>query len=199
MIVTPELIPVVWKRAAVMFEAAKRWLDASSCWRTAGFPERAVLALLKGDDNRSAAILLQETGRFDEALHCWEQLLAAENGDFESRLAARFGLASCLFLKGEDHRRAKKLYREARTMLFEMESRNERPLAAGRSWEWLGWFGKAVGRRDLIQVGYEQALRCYGELLKHERQRAARVYLDAVSGNRLLAEDLEKRLMRWNV
>lgn len=195
--VTPELIPVVWERAAAMFETAECWLEASSCWQAAGLTDRAIRTLEEGGDLRSAAVLLQESGSVEEALNLWGKIISVEKGDFESRLAARFGLASCLFLKKENLPRAKKTYREARIMLSEMESRNERPLTAGRCWEWLGWFGKVLGRHDLIQVGYERALYCYGELLKHERQRTARVYLDAVSGNRLLADDLEKRLMRW--
>ncbi len=197
MIVSQELITVVWKRAAAMFETAECWLEASSCWQAAGLADRAVRALEEGGDLRSAAALLQESGSVEEALNLWEKILSVEESDFETRLAAHLGLASCLFLKKESQGRAKVIYREARTLLSEIESRHERPLTAGRCWEWLGWFGKVVGRHDLIQVGYEQALRCYGEMLKHERLRAARVYLDAVSGNRLLADDLEKRLMRW--
>jgi tetratricopeptide (TPR) repeat protein len=197
MMVTPELIPVVWKRAAVMFETAEHWLEASSCWQAAGLTDRAIRALEEGGDLRSAAVLLQEFGSIEEALNLWEKILSAKDGDLETRLAARLGLASCLFLKKESQHRAKEIYREVRTLLSEMESSHERPLAAGRCWEWLGWFGRVVGRPDLIQVGYEQALCCYGEMLKHERLRAARVYLDAVSGNRLLADDLKKRLMRW--
>lgn len=197
MMVPPELIPVVWERAAEMFEKAGCWLEASSCWRAAGLGDRAVRALKEGNDLCSAAVLLQESGSIEEALNLWEKILAVEEDDFENRLAARFGVASCLFLQNENQRQAKVVFREARTLLTEMESLRQRPLSAGRCWEWLGWFGKTVGRHDLIQVGYEQALRCYGETLKHEWLRAARVYLDAVSGNRLLADDLEKRIMRW--
>lgn len=197
MMVPPELIPVVWERAAERFETAACWLEASSCWRAAGLDDRAVRALKEGNDLCSAAVLLQESGRIEEALYLWEKILSVEEGGFENRLAARFGVASCLLLQKKNQRRAKLVFREARTLLAEIESLHQRPLSTGRCWEWLGWFGKTVGRHDLVQVGYEQALRSYGEALKHEWLRAARVYLDAVSGNRLLADDLKKRIMRW--
>ena len=49
-----------------------------------------------------------------------------------------------------------------------------------------------VDRHDLVQVGYEMALRRYGERYNRERVRTARAYLEAVDGvNLLLAAEMD--------
>ena len=55
-----------------------------------------------------------------------------------------------------------------------------------------------MGRQGLIQVGYEMALRRYGERHNREQVRAARAYLAAVGEtNQLLATEIEARLAEW--
>lgn len=200
MIASPVLLPIIWIKAALSFEAAGCWLEAFSSWMAAGCPDKAVRALKKEDDVFAAATLLQESGYFAEALALWEELLVtAEESDLETRVASRFGLSACLFLKGEDEHRARIFYREAMSLLPLDGNDSERVLSTGRCWEWLAWFGGQVRRPDLIQVGYEQALCSYGDILRHERQRAARSYQSMVSENCLLVNDLEKRLRRWEL
>lgn len=74
-----------------------------------------------------------------------------------------------------------------------------RPLTQGRCWEAVGAYGATVGRTDIMQAGYEQALRCYGTLHPAERLRAAQTYRQAVRGNAGLAGDVAMRVAELKV
>jgi hypothetical protein len=92
---------------------------------------------------------------------------------------------------------ARKAYVRARRLIEDANGWHD-DLAAGRCWESLGQYGLSVERDDIIQVAYENALAHYGSLYNGERVRAARMYLEAVEGNRLLAEELTGRLAEWS-
>ncbi|MBN2332413.1 MAG: hypothetical protein JXO49_12565 [Deltaproteobacteria bacterium] len=191
--------PLLWQRAAALFERQEEWSAAASCWLKAGSGERAAASCRQGGRLLAAAFLLVDAGRISEALRCFESVLEPpERDDPESRIASRLGTAACLILQETAAKRCRLLYREARAMLAELDPQWP-PLKTGRCWELLGWFGKTVNRYDLLQVGYEQALACYGARLNSERRRAVRDYLAAVRDNQQLIAALEIRSAEWEL
>jgi formylglycine-generating enzyme required for sulfatase activity len=215
----------LFRRAAMCFEIAAQeedrsaaeqrgfWYDAAECWADAGDTARAAVIYRRLDDHAQAAPLLLINGQWSEALACYRAWLAElddrDEGHPVGRARALLGVAACL--RGEagearqrgdratrerKRRESREAYQQARNLIEEEEERD--PLAAGRCWEALGWYGQVMGRHDLVQVGYEMALRRYGERHNRERVRTARAYLDAVGdANRLLAAELEARLAEW--
>jgi formylglycine-generating enzyme required for sulfatase activity len=215
----------LFRRAAMCFEIAAQeedrsaaeqrgfWYDAAECWADAGDTARAAVIYRRLDDHAQAAPLLLINGQWSEALACYRAWLAElddrDEGHPVGRARALLGVAACLRgeagearQRGDRATRERKrhesraAYQQARNLI---EKDGERELlAAGRCWEALGWYGQVMGRHDLIQVGYEMALRRYGERYNRERVRTARAYLDAVGEtNRLLAAELEARLAEW--
>jgi formylglycine-generating enzyme required for sulfatase activity len=215
----------LFRRAAMCFEIAAQeedrsaaeqrgfWYDAAECWADAGDTARAAVIYRRLDDHAQAAPLLLINGQWGEALACYRAWLAElddrDEGHPVGRTRAWLGIAAGL--RGEagearqrgdratrerKRRESRAAYQQARNLIEEEEERD--PLAAGRCWEALGWYGQVMGRHDLVQVGYEMALRRYGERHNRERVRTARAYLDAVGEtNRLLAAELEARLAEW--
>ncbi len=190
------LAPELFRRAAELYEQSENWQDAAECWSEAGEKGRAAeLYLLSVDYTRAAPLFLAE-GRYAEALDCYRRWLALiPEDDTEGQVTARLGLAASLLLRHMEPEAAQEAYHEART-LIERET-NRSPLVTGHCWEALGAYGVTIGRNDLVQLGYEQALRRYGKRHNGERLRAAKDYLLAVRMNRLLAAEIETRLTEW--
>ena len=220
----------MFRRAAMCFEmaaqeadrpAAERrgyWYDAAECWADAGDAVRAAAIYRRLEDHAQAAPLLLAAGQWTAALASYRAWLtdldAVAPGDAVGRARAWLGVAVCL--RGEagearqrgdratrerKRRESGEAYRRARRLIEDDEERE--PLAAGRCWEALAWYGQVMGRHDLIQVGYEMALRRYGERRgaghNQELVRAARAYLAVVGEtNRLLAAEIEARLAEWS-
>jgi formylglycine-generating enzyme required for sulfatase activity len=212
----------LFRRAAICFEYAAQeeerppeerrgyWRDAAECWADAGDVARAAAIYRRLEAHAQAAPLLLATGQWTAARTAYEAWLAAlAPGDVVSEVRARLGRAICLrgeaqaarqrgdrSLRSRKRRAARAAYRRARAVIENEEERA--PLTAGRCWEALAWYGAVLARSDLVQGGYELALRRYGKRHNGERLRAARAYLDAVGEtNRLLAAEIEARLSAW--
>jgi formylglycine-generating enzyme required for sulfatase activity len=212
----------LFRRAAICFEYAAQeearppeerrgyWRDAAECWADAGDVARAAAIYQRLDAHARAAPLLLATGQWTAARTAYEAWLAAlAPGDVVGEVRARLGRAICLrgeaqaarlrgdrSLRSRKRRAARAAYRRARAVIEDEEARD--PLTAGRCWEALAWYGAVLARSDLVQGGYELALRRYGKRHNGERSRAARAYLDAVGEtNRLLAAEIEARLSEW--
>jgi formylglycine-generating enzyme required for sulfatase activity len=212
----------LFRRAAICFEYAAQeeerppeerrgyWHDAAECWADAGDVARAAAIYQRLDAHAQAAPLLLATGQWTAARTAYEAWLAAlAPGDVVGEVRTRLGRAICLRgeaqaarqrgdrrLRARKRRAAREAYRRARAMIEDEEERA--PLTAGRCWEALAWYGAVLARSDLVQGGYELALRRYGKRHNGERLRAARAYLDAVGEtNRLLAAEIEARLSEW--
>jgi len=190
------LVPELLRRAAFHYEKCGMWQDAAECWADAGQKDRAAELCIHHKDHIRAAPLLLTAGRRDEALECYRYWLSllSEN-DIEGRVTSLFGISACLRLMKPSSRKGLAAYDEARRITEDEKDRD--PLTAGRCWEALGDYGIAMNRLDLIQVGYEMALRRYDEPHNSERLRAARAYLPAVRPNRLLTTDLKARIAEW--
>jgi tetratricopeptide (TPR) repeat protein len=187
------LVPELFRRAARCFESAGDWRDAAECWAEAGETDRAAEIYCQLGDHAAAGELLLETEQPAEALtsyRAWQEALDPE--DVVGQVRARLGQAACQILLGE-RKAGLADYRAARAQIEDEEERS--PVAAGRCWEALGWYGGLLGRHDLVQIGYELALRRYEETHRAEWLRAAKAYLDQVEDvNHLLAQELSERI-----
>jgi len=190
------LVPELYRRAATHYEKCGMWQDAAECWADAGQENRAAELCLHHKDHVRAAPLLLAAGRRAEALGCYRRWLSEVSEEAVGvRVKVTLGISACLRLAKPGSREGLAAYDEARRMI---ESEKKRPpLTAGRCWEALGEYGIAMDRLDLIQLGYETALRRYGEENNGERLRACRKYLPAVRVNRLLSADLKVRIAEW--
>jgi len=188
------LAPELFRRAAVCYEKAEMWDDAAECWQDAGDAGKAAEIFLRRlADHAKAAPLLLTEGQYEKALECYRKWFASiPDGDVVSQVRARLGATACLTKMQSDPKAAQEAYREARN-LIETESQGH-PLIAGRCWEALGEYGVTMGRSDLIQLGYEQALACYGEQHRGERLRTLRAYLSIAQGNRMLTAQIQEQL-----
>ena len=192
------LVPEFFRRAAAAYEQAERWHDAAECWTEAGERARAAALYLRSADHAKAAPLLLVEGRYTEALEEYRRWLASlPLGEVIGQVTAQLGVAACLTLMATEPAVAREAYRVARAVV-ESETRRH-PLVAGQCWEALGTYGVTVRRDDLILLGYERALACYGERYNGERARAALAYRAAVQENRLLAAEIEARLAEWEL
>jgi len=190
------LVPELYRRAATHYEKCGMWQDAAECWADAGQENRAAELCLHHKDHVRAAPLLLTAGRRAEALGCYRRWLSEVSEEAVGvRVKVTLGISACLRLARTGSREGLAAYDEARRMI---ESEKKRPpLTAGRCWEALGEYGIAMDRLDLIQLGYETALRRYGEENNGERLRACRKYLPAVRKNQLLTADLKIRIAEW--
>jgi len=190
------LIPELYRRAATHYERCGMWQDAAECWADAGQEDRAAEICLYHRDHVRAAPLLLTAGRLAEALGCYRRWLSEVSAEaVRARVKACLGISACLRLTKTGSREGLAAYDEARRMIEDEKKRP--PLTAGRCWEDLGEYGIAMDRLDLIQLGYETALRRYGEENNSERLRAGRKYLPAIRKNRLLTADLKLRIAEW--
>ena len=208
---TPEEVeryirPWALRQAALHFEAAGARRDAAECWAELGELARAAELYAEEQLPAEAAPLLLRLGRLDEAAAAYRAWGATlPTGDTLNRARYHLGLAACGYLgvagtpgkAAREARRAAALvdYQAARALIEDDAARDG--LLAGRCWEALGEYGVTLERYDLIQVGYEMALRRYGERYNAERVRAGRVFLGLIGWNRLLTADLATRLALW--
>jgi tetratricopeptide (TPR) repeat protein len=209
------LAPVLFRRAAIAYEQAGFTREAADCWAAAHEPGHASELYLHEGDYERAAPLLLAAGHYEEALRMyelWEQALRHPDDEEPftiEKVKVPLGRAACLFLLkrfASDTSEARKLYRVARQLIEEFdvagqgrETDDRRYLhLAAKLWEALAEYGVIVGRSDLVQLGYEQALARYGASFNDERGRALRAYIEAVASNRLLAAELETRLAEWD-
>lgn len=209
------LAPILFRRAAIAYEQAGLRREAADCWAEAQETGKAVELYLLEEDYVRAAPLLLAAGRYQEALRMydmWEEVLL-QSADYpgpstDHRVQILLGQSACLLsLKrnGSDTEKARKKYRAVRQLIEEIDAFGEKEKTAGRFsflaakyWELLAGYAVIVGRNDLIQLGYENALVRYGEPHNEERVRALRAYIEAVAENRLLVAELETRLAEWD-
>ena len=148
-----------------------------------------------GDLARAAAAEL-DAGRYPAALELyrnWEQQLA--EADALNRIANWLGQSACHLLATEDQTAGQALYRRAYALLVDESERAS--ATAARCWHALADYGQRLGRYDLVEEGYEQALeRCRDVPDPALAIEIHQAYLDAVRvhGDRLLARKLEERL-----
>ncbi|HLW03750.1 MAG TPA: SUMF1/EgtB/PvdO family nonheme iron enzyme [Ktedonobacterales bacterium] len=192
------------RRAALGFERAGQRQEAAECWLALGLPERASELYIQAGQLDQAAETLLHAGAYAQALklyQTWEQQIPAANR--LSRIRALLGQAACHILgtrvPSADFALARQtgqqVYEAARAMLSAESS--EPPLLAAQAWAALGAFGGWLGRYDLVQEGYEQALERLATIeAEPERQRLLQAYLTAANAqpDRLLRHDLEARL-----
>jgi tetratricopeptide (TPR) repeat protein len=190
------LAPEFFRRAAVCYEQTGLLRDAADCWVRAGGADRAASLFLAVNDYEKAMPLLLAEGRYADTLTaCQAWLKVAKPDDYFALVSSRLGIAVSLNLMRKEPERAREAYRAARTLVEADAGRN--PFMSARCWEALAEYGSRVGRADLVQVGYEQALTLYGPEHNDERIRAALTYLSAVKENRLLSAEIETRLADW--
>lgn len=193
---TAWLVPELFRRAAVHYERCGMWQNAAECWADAGQKDRAAELCIRHKDHIRAAAMLLASGLFAEALDRYRYWLSSlSEEDTDGRVSAVFGISACLRQMKPRSREGLAAYDEARRITEDEKGRD--PLIAGRCWEALGNYGIAMNRIDLIQLGYEMALRRYGDAHNSERLRAVRAYLPAVRPNRLLTADLNARIAEW--
>ena len=186
------------RHAGYHFERCGERREAAVCYADAGDCGKAASLFLETGELGRAAQLLSRAKRYDEALEVFGRWLE-EEGEKSEEIAARalLGMAACLKRLNRDAERARELYFRAREIA---ENENGRPsLVSARCWEALGEYGVAMGRHDLVCVGFEKALAWYGEKYRDERLKAALAYLDAARNNRLLRRELEVRILEWSV
>lgn len=212
----PVLRTELLRRAAVGFEQAGQLSDAAECWRDAGEPIRASEMHVRNGDLGRAAEQLLAAGRHHEALQlfqAWEKGLL--EADVANRVQALLGQAACHLLGTAERqanccqntteaaielslRSAREIQSRAQGLIL-TTSKSNRP-AANRCWETLGEFGKTVGRQDLLQTGYEEALRGYelGAWMR-EKVKAGRAYLEAARtmGDLGLIHHWEEQVAEW--
>ena len=169
------------QQAAALYDRNGLWRKAAECREDAGQIAQAADLYLAHDDHARAAPLLLKAGRHGQALECyrqWRQSLPEH--DILGQLRSRLGIAACLRLIAGDSPAARETFRSARSLIENADA--ERPaLIAGQCWEALGAYGALFDRLDLIQVGYEMAMRCYGEEHPKDWLRAAQEYLYTVN------------------
>ena len=196
-------VPAEWldrellRRAAYHFQRCGRFDEAAECLADAGDDEGAAGLYLRAGETGRAARLFVKAGRYDSAMEAYELMLEdASPRSAATRATALLGTSACLLLMKKDPEDARSRYAQARQIIEDETDRS--PLDAGRCWEALGEYGTATGRYDLTYVGYETALVRYGEHHNRERLRAALAYLEAAKTNRLLAADLQDRIVQWS-
>ena len=196
-------VPAEWlnrellRRAAYHFQRCGRFDEAAECLADAGDDEGAAGLYLRAGETGKAARLFAKAGRYDAAMEAYEILLEnAGPRSFATRATALLGISACLLLMKKDPEDVRSRYVQARQIIEDETDRS--PLDAGRCWETLGEYGTATGRYDLMYVGYETALVRYGKQHNRERLRAALAYLEAAKANRLLAADLQDRIVQWS-
>ncbi|HEX5702663.1 MAG TPA: FHA domain-containing protein [Pyrinomonadaceae bacterium] len=190
------LAPVLFTRAAESYEAIGLWRAAAECWTEARGSSEALRIYLREHDHERAAPLLMAQGRYAEALESYSAWLSKlRQDDVLARVNALLGRALSLSMMQTDSAAASESYSEARS-LVEAQSDHD-VLTTALCWEALAVYGTKIGRYDLVQIGYEEALNRFGNEHNDERLRIGWNYLAAVSENRLLVAEIESRLSEW--
>ena len=214
------------QRAAYLYEECDHLMLAAECLIAAGELERALEIYLKKFEYRRAASLLLTNGRYQEAIVCYNNCIETlKNKDIEGKVSIKLGISACLNLMKQEQKKAKQLYKEARIMIE--DDKNRQFLIAGRCWEALGEYGVLLKRDDLIQLGYEKALKFYGKNFQNnlndtakrfavslnkdidevraninssgdfEQINAAKKYANAVKANITLCAEINERISMW--
>lgn len=182
----------LFQRAACKYEEAGLTNEAADCWLEANRPERA----LQLAAHQKVAEKYMLSGNYGEALRCYEEWLKNDlSQDLLSQIKVHLGIAACLELLGRDKQNAKHHYYLSRA-LFENKVSQESDISAS-CWEALGDYGYQLNRDDLIHIGYEQALSCYGEMQNEERIRLAKSYIKIFSDNQTLVRKWRVSLEEW--
>jgi tetratricopeptide (TPR) repeat protein len=185
------------RRAALSYEQAEMWREAADCWSEANEMAKAAELYLRLNDYEQSASMLMAAGRYREAHARYEMWLAElKQENATARVRALLGISLCL-IRMKLQRQARETYLRA-CDIIERESLQRDALTNGCCWERLGEYGLEIERDDIVQVAYEKALVCYGPQYNSERVRAARAFLKAVKGNRLLSEELRERVAEWS-
>jgi tetratricopeptide (TPR) repeat protein len=193
---TKWLATAFFRRAAKYYEAVGLWHEAANCWIDAGNASDAIELYLRTNDYERAAPLLMEKERYAEALRCYRSWIATlKRDDPTPRIRALLGVALSLTLMKAEPEAASAAYRQARS-LAETHASSDAS-TAGSCWEALGVYGAKVGRTDLVQIAYEEALNTYGSDYNDDRIRVGWDYLSAVQNNRLLVAEIEAKLAEW--
>jgi len=187
------------RRAAAAYQETGLWRRAAEMWLELGQPAAAAAVCQRAGAWRRAAQLWLTAGEPDTARECFRRLLATPSPEPEDEVAACLGIALCGRQAAADDRRneAEQFFRRAWRLLTGLDGRQ--PLRHGRCWEQLALYGRELGRYDLLQIGYQRALDCYGPELNSERLRVIHDYRAAVAGNRRLAAELETMAAEWQL
>ena len=196
-------------RAAASFEQAQQWRDAAGCWIELGDRRRAGDLYAQAGDLREAAEVFLAAGQYAEALERYRvwgaQLL---EGDRVNRVAALLGQAASHLLGARQRgngklsaRQGRAAYREARALMDQGAPGAPRSgFELARCWAAVGQYSVRVGRADLVQAGYEQALsHLESSADPRARLEVARAYLAAMrqQDDHSLARRLEDQLAMW--
>jgi len=200
----PLLRDELLRRAALGFEQTGHRQEAAECWQALGMAEQASsLFALAGDLGRAAMTLLQAK-HYAQALvlyQTWERQIAP--GDHLNRVRCLLGQAACHLLglrvsasaDGLDQQTSGQAYQAARAVLTSLGASS--PLLAARAWAALGEYGSWLARYDLVQEGYERALKWLsGAAAQNQPEELTRLYLAAARDyqDRLLSRALEDQL-----
>jgi len=192
------------RRAAVGYEQVGQWREAAECWAEMGQLGRAGQLYARSGDLGLAAQTFLVARRYAEGLalyQAWEERLSS--GDVVQRVRAVLGQAACHFLgagegAGLSVGAGREQYQRARVLMEQAVIANRpSPIQIARCWVALGEYGELVGRCDLVEAGYEGALRWYaGTAVAEEKVAAGRAYLAALRGwgDRSLLLSVEERL-----
>jgi tetratricopeptide (TPR) repeat protein len=190
-----ELAREMFRRAAWHFESVGMRTDAAECWAEAGDHGRAAAALSEAGDVDGAGLALLRGGQYEAArAHYEEWLSRLPEGPSPERAAALLGVWASLTGKGRASATVGRWNLEARRIIDRADGP---PESVAQLWETLGRYGAAAHRSDLVTVGYEMALRLFGDAHPDERLRVARAYRAEVEDNRVLRLDLDARIDQW--
>ena len=209
---TTLLLAELFRRAATQYEQIGSWREAAECWVQQGNPKRAGALYTQAGDLRRAARTWLQGGCYPEALTAyqqWEQQIQGLSARINllDQFQALLGQSACHILATRRSSSStnfspaagQQTYRQARELLANtLESTF--PPATASYWEALGDYGGWLGRYDLIQEGYEQALAALEESGERTLQvRICTAYLAQARAHadRLLCQELEERLAAW--
>ena len=186
----------LYRRAASEFVLANRYDEAAECLELAGDSAQAMQLLLHHYGRGHAARMLSDRGRYREALDCYREWLRETEGkDVESTVRGRLGIAACLCKLGERQKEMRENIRQ--TLLTIEQAESSTGYTRGRCWQAVGEYGARTGRWDLVQMGYEKALKSFEGPYTRETGDVVKEYLSAAKNNRLLERRLRERLAEF--
>lgn len=202
------------RRAATQYEQIGSWREAAECWSEQGNPNRAGALYAQGGDLRRAARTWLQGGHYHEALSAyrqWEQQIQSFSPRINllDQLQTLLGQSACHLLGTRksslpatpdlSEATGRQTYQQARELLANTLQSTSPPITA-HYWEALGDYGGWLGRYDLVQEGYEQALAALESKEERTQQiRICRAYLAQARAHadRLLCQELEEHLAAW--